>query len=350
MSGDEGQQNMVSGGTSNLPPLRGMSFQGNLYENFKSYKQRLEIYLAATGLDEAKEKRKVSILLNYIGDQGIRIYNSFNCNGEESLQQIIDKFLLYFAPRRSLTIQRNEFFTVCQNDKSLEDYFQTVINLGNTCELGDLRESLTASKIIAGLNNNYNNLKTKLMAEEDSKLSLDYVMKYLLSAEASNKYVKEKVEAQNNMDQNEVLVINKRVSTKIIKNCRYCASTHNLNQCPAYGKNCHKCQKPNHFSKVCRSSRKQNIQKQVNIVEERNSADDSEESDFFVGYIGNEIIQEFTVNKTKIPIKMDTGAACNVIGTEVCRQLNLKNAEILPCAKKLFNLMVNVYQLEVLVG
>ncbi|XP_028043817.1 uncharacterized protein LOC114253223 [Bombyx mandarina] len=117
--------NMVSG-VGFLPLLPSMDFKGNLAENFKMYRQRLEIYLSANGLDDAKDKRKISILLNFIGENGIKIYNSFNLNASEShtFEHVLKKFEAYFEPKKSLTIARNEFFTVTQDEDRLEDYFQ----------------------------------------------------------------------------------------------------------------------------------------------------------------------------------------------------------------------------------
>ena len=39
----------------------------------------------------------------------------------------------------------------------------------------------------------------------------------------------------------------------IVKKCKYCGTTHNVRQCPAYGKECNKCNMKNHFADVHRS-------------------------------------------------------------------------------------------------
>lgn len=38
--------------------------------------------------------------------------------------------------------------------------------------------------------------------------------------------------------------------------CSKCASSHKMKECPAYGKTCHTCGKPNHFAKCCRQKGK----------------------------------------------------------------------------------------------
>lgn len=168
------------------------------------------------------------------------------------------------------------------------------------------------------------------MAEDDAKLSLSYVMKFLMSAEASNRYLREQCDMHNTQDPVHDVLMLQKPKHKLINNCHYCGSTHKINKCPAYGKTCIKCKKHNHFAKVCRS------RKEVNMVCEVN--EDDNENDFFIGHVGNEILQEFTVNNKKLLIKMDTGAACNVIGSEVCKLLNIRDSEILPCDKKVIQL------------
>ena len=50
-------------------------------------------------------------------------------------------------------------------------------------------------------------------------------------------------------------------------------------KCPAYGKLCHKCSKPHHFAKFCKSKFKKN----VHNLHENSSESDSD--DIFVGSI-----------------------------------------------------------------
>jgi hypothetical protein len=270
-----------------LPP---MEYEGNLAENFRCWIQRYHIYISANGLDGDSDKRKINILLNFIGEKGIQIFNS-------SVVEVIQKFNEYFNPKRSLCIFRTEFFSISQNNMRLEDYFQKVINLGLSCEFAELRESLTVSKIISSLDSKFNNLKTKLISEEDSKLTLDYVMKFLLSAEASRRYVEHQGSFENT-NKEEVFYANRTTKkpmsssyiNKTIRNCRNCSLTHDLNKCPAFDQICHKCNKPNHFAKVCRSRRMP--RHQINMVQELEQG----QREFFTGCVstkvGNEIHEQ----------------------------------------------------------
>lgn len=42
------------------------------------------------------------------------------------------------------------------------------------------------------------------------------------------------------------------MQVKIINNCTRWGSSHKINQYPAFGAECYKCKKKNHFEKMCR--------------------------------------------------------------------------------------------------
>lgn len=52
-----------------------------------------------------------------------------------------------------------------------------------------------------------------------------------------------------------------------------CNYKHWYGRCPAFGKECSKCNKRNHFAKVCQAEKK----RPVNAIEERNLEDEDEE-------------------------------------------------------------------------
>jgi hypothetical protein len=102
---------MVSVPTTLLMTLPPMEYEGNLAENFRCWIQRYHIYISANGLDGDSDKRKINILLNFIGEKGIQIFNSFNLTKDEpSVVEVIQKFNEYFNLKRSLCILRTEFF------------------------------------------------------------------------------------------------------------------------------------------------------------------------------------------------------------------------------------------------
>ena len=59
-----------------------LTFDGNIREHWKRWKQELELCLVATEKDKKENKIKTSILLSCIGPQGREIYNTFTFSQE----------------------------------------------------------------------------------------------------------------------------------------------------------------------------------------------------------------------------------------------------------------------------
>ena len=97
------------------------------------------------------------------------------------------------------------------------------------------------------------------------------------------------------------------------KPCRRCGTKHLINQCPAYGQTCLKCQGKNHYAKMCFSPRRK-----LHEVTQNEPQEDVENSDeLFLGEInkpdGNELFSDGTVNNDILRFKIDTGPQCNLI-------------------------------------
>lgn len=54
-----------------------MPFESNIADQWKDWFQQFQIFLIASGKSAETDERKINILLNLIGSQGIKIYNSF---------------------------------------------------------------------------------------------------------------------------------------------------------------------------------------------------------------------------------------------------------------------------------
>ena len=110
--------------------------------------------------------------------------------------------------------------------------------------------------------------------------------------------------------------------------------------CLAYGKQCHHCNKLNHFRSHCRAAFKSKQHKSVHQVAQTNSDGCSEDSESFdidgrslvdsseinaLNENNRNIKEELnccvTVNGKKLKLKIDTGAKCNVISLDTLKQV-----------------------------
>uniref|UniRef100_A0A8C4RHI8 Gypsy retrotransposon integrase-like protein 1 n=1 Tax=Erpetoichthys calabaricus TaxID=27687 RepID=A0A8C4RHI8_ERPCA len=312
-----------------LQPPPSLQLSGNLAENWKRFKQRFEVYLAAIGADEKSDKMKTCILLHIIGEEALEIYNNFQFDQGEhmKLDVILDKFERYCIPKRNVTFERHKFFTCIQKQgETIDQYVTELRTRSKTCEFGELTESLIKDRIVCGIPDNA--LRERLLRELD--LDLEKTVRICRAAETIKVQVKEMCN-----EVNAVHVLNKKGKNKMQLNteenksgnktiystkqaCGRCGSHHAPRQCPAYNKVCKKCGKNNHFARCCKSQVKPS---QVHTVEE------TEVEEFYIDALTEvngrrkEWILPVQVNNAIISFKLDTGAQVNIMPENEYRKL-----------------------------
>ena len=139
-------------------PPPSMSFDGNVSENWRKWRQQLTLYLSATEKDAKSDKIKLSILLHCIGEKGREIYNCFTFESNDDkmkFSKILEKFDEYCNPRKNLTFLRYKFFTYRQKEgENFDDFMTQLKKLSADCEFGELKDSLIRDVIIIGVSDN----------------------------------------------------------------------------------------------------------------------------------------------------------------------------------------------------
>ena len=109
-------------------------------------------------------------------------------------------------------------------------------------------------------------------------------------------------------------------------NCRNCGRQHPPKQCPAFGKECRKCKKKNHWAKFCLSSTPTRIIKVVNKEdsEERYVIEAIEEINQAEGNLkeANVVVK---IHGSDIRVALDTGAEVNVMPDRVLKKVMANN-------------------------
>ncbi|XP_039312018.1 uncharacterized protein LOC120359255 [Solenopsis invicta] len=158
--------------------------------------------------------------------------------------------------------------------QSLEQFVVELTEQAQRCKLGDLQNSLIKCMIICGVQSN--EIREKLL--QDDSLTLEEAIhkcKVLEKAKVQSKEMEavgetsgavntiktQKAKGQKQEVKGKSVYKNK---DKIINNCTRCSKSHKLNNCPAYGKVCGKCNKKNHFAVVCKENNKK-----VNEIEQK---------------------------------------------------------------------------------
>lgn len=174
-----------------LRPPAALQLTGNVAENWKRFKQRFELYLAAIGADEKSAKMKASVFLHVVGDEALEVYNNFTFATEADkmkLPKIMEKFEAYCIPKRNVTFERHRFFTCVQKmGENIDQYVNELRNRGKTCEFGGLTESLIKDRIVCGITDN--GLRERLLRESD--LDLEKALALCRAAETVRSQAKE---------------------------------------------------------------------------------------------------------------------------------------------------------------
>ncbi|XP_071629550.1 LOW QUALITY PROTEIN: uncharacterized protein [Temnothorax longispinosus] len=233
--------------------------------------------------------------------------------------------------------------------QSLEQFVVELTEQAQKCKLGDLQNSLIKCMITCGVNSN--EMREKLL--QDDSLTLEQAIHQCKVMEKkAAKIQSKKMEATGEATGTVDLIKSQKklgqiqvgggksvykAKEKVFVKCTKCGKNHNLNNCPAYGKFCTKCNKKNYFAIVCKS----NYKKKVNEIQDKDEkkvdtlTSQNNEEYLFIGAIENNSekhvwLTELEINEKRMKFKVDTGAMCNVMSVEHLKSLRLGNIRVKP--------------------
>ncbi|CAN7986374.1 unnamed protein product [Ixodes hexagonus] len=184
-----------------IEPPEKMCLTGDLRANWKSFKQRFELYVTATGQKNKSDEQKVALLLTLAGSRVIRdepgllqfpidVYNTLDF-GEPTatvpepgkvLSVVVENFDNYFAPRRNEVHARYLLRRRKQEPGEAFDAFLTdLMAKAKDCNYEGQRDKMIRDQVIFGINNE--EVRMKLLKLEDP--SLETVAKVCLVHETS---------------------------------------------------------------------------------------------------------------------------------------------------------------------
>ncbi len=104
---------------SELHPPPSFSFEGDLPSKWTLWKKQFVWYLKATKKNKDDEDVQVGVLLTLLGQEGLRIYETFTwtaAGDEDKINPVLAKFYAHFQPRKSQTYERYKFLTRHQRE------------------------------------------------------------------------------------------------------------------------------------------------------------------------------------------------------------------------------------------
>ncbi|UYV84166.1 K02A2.6-like [Cordylochernes scorpioides] len=131
-----------------------LALHGNVAENWRRFKQRLMLYLEATEKATKPDKLKVAILLNFIGEEDLEVFNTFHLKEDEAenFDLVINKFDDFCEPKKNVIFERFKFFSATQKDgESIDSFITELKGLSTSCEFESQKDSLIRDRIVYGI-------------------------------------------------------------------------------------------------------------------------------------------------------------------------------------------------------
>ena len=193
---------------------------------------------------------RLATFLHVAGADALEKYNGFLFHANEDrndLQTVLQKFDSDCKSTINILVERHKFYSRKQRiNETCEQFVTDLRNLNKSCEFLNPDEVLRDQFTL-----NVKNVKVKerLIAEATinyKELSFDKAIAIVKAYEAINIQPLPDERMDEKMEINRVE--NKTLDRDMIKSCKFCGRSHKYGKCPAYGKECHKCNGKKHFA------------------------------------------------------------------------------------------------------
>lgn len=235
-----------------------MSFtEGNVAENWRRFKQKIEFYFNALAANKLFDKKKIGILMTALGDAGIDIFNTFSeVDKSSGYEEVIKAFDKYCESRKNTIYERFLFSQLIQGLRSVDAYIVELKSQARKCDFADKEfDKLVRDRLVVGISNP----KVRKEMLRDAALTLDVAVSLAKAWEKSDieaaytAKVSDRSFNVNRIKQKSHDRTGENVDHRKCDNCGY-EHRNPRGQCPAADKECNYCLRMGHFTSVCQKS------------------------------------------------------------------------------------------------
>lgn len=335
----------------------------NVAENWRIFKQNFDVFATAIELAKKPEEVRIGIFLNTIGPAALETYNTFGLSEAEAKKydSVVKSFADFCQPKKNEVYETFIFHGRNQKEEEpFDNFLMDLKKLVRTCGFEN-QDRMIRDRIVIGV---LDERLQKRLLEKDN-LTLSQAIDMARAAEATHKQLK-KMQQQHNTDNqrmtlDDVTHSNRKVKyshtndvrnksyrefnksndeknyqkrsmnrnnenlNKILGSCKFCKGRHEIGRCPAFGKICNNCGKPNHFAIACMTKAVREIKLQ------NNNGESEEEEEFILDSLtskSSKVINENTrwyeivrINDQFIKFKLDTGADIGTLPYSLFKKL-----------------------------
>ncbi|KAL1446240.1 hypothetical protein WDU94_012387 [Cyamophila willieti] len=362
-------------------PLPKFQFESYTKKEFNEIKRKFNIYLQASEVKSKPSEVQVAHLRLCLDERINDIIDNRELNSNKTVDEVFAGLEEELIPKDGVCFQQLEFYKRSQKPgESFQSFYLDLQNIAKYCDFGTQLDNCLKMRILFGIRDE--NLKERLYRNPELALK-DIVQHCKAAEEAKSKLIATKTEYDKTpvTPTQEIMGVEKaqytprnpsfrryphaqasnqrpqpiqqhsrhalqhvpgrntysryQSNTQSSSRCGRCLRTHGRN-CPAYGKVCRICRKPNHFEKACRYA-SNNSRNKVRVVQFDNVQCQEEKSNneelFTVGQIHQvnsnpekgQWFQKFKLQNKEIVFKLDTGADLNVIPITELQKFGLVN-------------------------
>ena len=219
----------------------------------EQFKADCDILFSGT-LCDLKEKQRAGLLVNWLGREATQILTSveLDVNTPHEVFEILEKVL---RPESNQTLSHFKFRNMKQSASQNCDSYMSGLRLAlPECKYRNDVDELLKDQFIFGIYNK--DIQDHLLGEiketdnsvralyEARKIELKLAQRKMLGIANPNLVSVDELKRSTSYRGKDAPRID----------CRYCGDNHKKGDCPAFGRECHKCGWKNHFNKMCKSS------------------------------------------------------------------------------------------------
>ena len=208
-------------------------------------------------LCDLKDKQRAGLLVNWLGREATQILTSIESNIDTPVE-VFEALEKVFRPESNQTLSRFKFRNMKQGASQNCDSYMSSLRLAlPECRYRNDADELLKDQFIFGIHNK--EIQDHLLGEikeTDNSVRALYEARKIESKLAQRKMLGITNPGLVSVDElKKSTSFNRGKDTSKI-DCRFCGRSHRKRDCPAYGKECHKCGRKNHFSNMCKESKR----------------------------------------------------------------------------------------------
>ena len=302
-------------------------------EDWKTYVERVNLYLTANDITDRDKKR--AVLLSVCGARTyhtIRDLVAPSKTTDLAYDEIVTRVQEHYNPIPVVTVQRYKFNSrVRQPEESVAKFVAALRHLAIHCDYGDALNDMLRDRLICGINDA--RIQRRLLAE--AKVDFKRAMEIAQAMETADRDATHLQGLQKELTSTEAAVHVARKPQGVERsrpyaNCHRCGGRHKPSQCKFKEAECYACGKKGHISKACRSKykgrREQPKQPGRDQAATTNAVCNEVEEDVYTMFQltnsrNDPLYITVRVNQAPIKMEIDTGATLTVISESTYRQV-----------------------------